>query len=62
MSFGISTKGNLMAVATTAFDVKQKLEAFNAGEKWARNFISRNHMTSTVLHGEAGGVDDEAIT
>ena len=63
MSFGISAKDQLTAAATTASDVKEKLEAFNAGDKWARNFIpvSRNQMTSIVLHGEAGSVDDEAI-
>lgn len=31
------------------------------GDKWANNFVLRNGLRSTTLHGEAGSVDPEAI-
>ena len=59
-TFGIAAKKNLLAAASTSAADK-KLETFTASEKWVRNFISRNGMSSVVLHGEAGSVNDEAI-
>lgn len=61
-SFGIASRDKLLAAPSTSAEDKKKLENFGASVKWARNFISRHGMSSTVLHGEAGSVDAEAIS
>lgn len=61
MSFGVAAKNKLLAAEATPAGDKKKLETFGASEKWAKNFIARNGMVSTALHGEAGSVDAEAI-
>ncbi|CAN0182990.1 unnamed protein product [Ectocarpus sp. 4 AP-2014] len=61
MSFGVAAKNKMLAAESTTAGDKKRLEDFTANERWAKNFISRNGMVSTVLHGEAGSVDDEAI-
>lgn len=60
-SFGMASRDKLIAAESTSAEDKNKLENFGASLKWARNFISRHGMSSIVLHGEAGSVDDEAI-
>ena len=41
----------------TSGSLKQKLDAFMAGDKWTENFTKRHSLVSKVLHGEAGSVD-----
>ena len=60
-SFGRSAKATLLASDNTPGPVKERLEEFKAGDKWAKNFVKRNELHSKVLHGEAGSVDHEKI-
>ena len=61
-TFGMAAKAKLLAAASTSAADKKKIETFNASDKWIKRFISLNGMASVALHGEAGSVDDEAIT
>ncbi|CAN0500057.1 unnamed protein product, partial [Ectocarpus sp. 12 AP-2014] len=61
MSFGVTIKKKFLAAGSTTDGEKKRLGGFTASDRWAKNFIARNGMASTVLHGEAGSVDDAAI-
>ena len=60
-AFGAAAKKKLLAAAATTAAKKNKLETSTASTKRAKSFVSRNGMSSIVLHGEAGSVDDGAI-
>lgn len=60
-SFGRSAKATLLATATTSAALRNKLEDFQAGEKWAKNLVRRNGLHSQRLHGEAGSVKPELM-
>ena len=60
-SFGRSAKATLLATASTSAAVREKLEDFMAGDKWAKNFVKRNGLRSQRLYGEAGSVNPELI-
>lgn len=60
-SFGRAAKATLLGKEETSASVREKLEAFRAGDKWAKNFVKRAGLHSKVLHGEAGSVDPEKI-
>ena len=60
-SFGRSAKPTLLKASTTSADVRERLNDFKAGERWAKNFVKRNGSHSSKLLGEAGSVDTEAI-
>ncbi|CAM9152653.1 unnamed protein product [Pylaiella littoralis] len=49
-SFGRSAKATLLATATTSAALRNKLEDFQAGEKWAKNLVRRNGLHSQRLH------------
>ena len=61
MSFGRSAKKTLLASATTSAADKERLEGFQASEKWAKNVVVRNGLASTRLYGEAGSVNPELV-
>eukprot|EP00903_Cladosiphon_okamuranus_P013919 g12947.t1 len=61
-SFGRSARATLLAEPGTSEAVRARVEDFKAGERWAKNFVKRNHIQSVKLHGEAGSVDKEAIS
>ncbi|CAB1111078.1 unnamed protein product [Ectocarpus sp. CCAP 1310/34] len=60
-SFGRSARATLLAGTATSAAVRERVEDFKAGERWAKNFVKRNQIQSVRLHGEAGSVDKEAI-
>ena len=60
-SFGRSAKTTLLKASTTSADVRERLNDFKAGERWAKNFVKRNGLHSSKRLGEAGSVDTEAI-
>ena len=60
-SFGRSTKTTLLKAPATSADVRERLNDFKAGERWAKNFVKRNGLHSSKRLGEAGSVDTEAI-
>ncbi|CAB1096975.1 unnamed protein product [Ectocarpus sp. CCAP 1310/34] len=60
-SFGRSTRATLLADTATSAAVRERVEDFKAGKRWAKNFVKRNKIQSVRLHGEAGSVDKEAI-
>ena len=60
-SFGRSARAALLVDPAASKEVKARVEDFEAGERWARNFVKRNKIQSARLHGEAGSVDKEAI-
>ena len=60
-SFGRSAKTTLLKAPTTSADVRERLNDFKAGERWAKNFVKRNGLHSPKLLGEAGSIDTEAI-
>lgn len=60
-SFGIAARDKRTAAPSTSADDKKRLQLFGASDKWVRNFLSRNCMSSIVLPGEAGSLDPEAI-
>ena len=60
-SFGRSAEATLLATATTSAAVREKLEDFMAGDKWAKNFVKRNGLSSQRLNGEAGSVNPVLI-
>ncbi|CAB1101512.1 unnamed protein product [Ectocarpus sp. CCAP 1310/34] len=60
-SFGRSARATLLADIATSAAVRERVEDFKAGERWAKNFVKRNKIQSVRLHGEAGSVDKEAI-
>jgi len=60
-AFRRKAKASLLAKASTAAE-RGELDGFCASEGWAKKFVSRNNLSSTKLHGQAGsGVDDAAI-
>ncbi|CAB1108038.1 unnamed protein product [Ectocarpus sp. CCAP 1310/34] len=61
MSFGVASKTFFSAAVSTTDGEKKRLEGLTASDRWAKNFVARNGMASTVLHGQAGSVDDETI-
>ena len=61
MSFGRAVKKTLLDRNKVSEGKREKLEGFKAGEKWAKNFVSRNGLVSNNLFGEAGSVDREEI-
>ena len=40
---------------------RELYDGFNASEHWAKNFITRNNLSSMFLYGKAGSVDDQVI-
>ena len=60
-SFGRSTKTTLLKAPATSADVRERLNDFKAGERWAKNFVKRNGLHSSKRLGEAGSIDTEAI-
>lgn len=58
--FGKRAAEDIMASPDISAGLKKKVEGFSAGEKWVRNFVSRNNLKSKALHGETGSADGEA--
>ncbi|CAB1103823.1 unnamed protein product [Ectocarpus sp. CCAP 1310/34] len=54
-------RATLLADTATSAAVRERVEDFKAGQRWAKNFVKRNKIQSVRLHGEAGSVDKEAI-
>ena len=59
--FGRSAKTTLLKAPTTSADVRERLNDFKAGERWAKNFVKRYGLHSPKLLGVAGSVYTEAI-
>ena len=55
-AFGRSATATLLEASTSGEKLK-KLETFQAGDKWAKNFVKRQNLVTKVLHGEAGSVN-----
>lgn len=49
------------AAKATSEQERKKYDDFTASHNWITKFLERNRMSSTLLHGEAGSVDDAAI-
>lgn len=57
---GRSATKTLLASATTSAD-KERLEGFQAGETWAKNFVVCNGLASKRLYGEAGSMNPKLV-
>ena len=61
VSVGRSAKKTLLASVSTSAADNERLKGFQASNKWAKNFVVRNGLASTRLHGEAGSVNPELV-
>lgn len=54
--FGAKSKADLLATDFLATETKARVQQFEGGVKWSRNFMSRHGMQGTRVQGAAGGV------
>lgn len=53
-NFGVKSKADLLKMASLPDETKARVQGFESGTKWCRNFMSRHDIRSTRPRGDAG--------